>query len=204
MGRVKDLTGKRFGMLTVLRLAYVLNKHTYWTCKCDCGAIKDIRGDTLKSNTGRPVTVSCGCYNRNKVPAGYIDNRTKTKLYHVYYGILQRCNNPKSNGYEWYGERGIKCLFKDWEHFKSWALTSGYKEGLTIDRIDVNGNYTPENCRWVTIQEQSQNKRQPKTAHLVWYQGKQVNLMQLSKITGERYANLYYRYTHNKPLFSKV
>lgn len=202
VGTVKDLTGKKFGMLTVLKLDHIANKRSFWLCKCDCGNIKVIRGDCLKSSTGRPVTVSCGCYNRNKKSA-YIDNRSKDKLYHVYYGILQRCNNPDCTAYKHYGGRGIKCLFENWESFRDWSLSHGHKEGLTIDRINVNGNYEPKNCRWITIQEQQLNKNRACDECVVEYEGKLYNLTQLAKIVNIKYGTLYYRYKHNLPLFTQ-
>lgn len=203
VGKVKDLTGAKFGRLTVLGLDHVANRKSYWLCQCECGAQKVIRADNLHSNTGRPVTLSCGCYNREK-RTNLIDNRSKSKLYHVYYGILQRCNNPKAESYQYYGARGIKCKFADWEHFRDWAVNSGYKDGLTIDRINNDGDYEPSNCCWVTMQEQQLNKRQASDACLVEYEGKLVNLSQLSKLTGIKYVTLYYRFTHGLPLLSKV
>lgn len=199
--KVKDLTGQKFGRLTVLTLDHVANRKSFWLCQCECGAQKVIRGDCLHSNTGRAVTLSCGCYNREKCTT-LIDNRSKSKLYHVYYGILQRCNNPRNSAYEYYGGRGIKCEFVDWEQFRDWSLNNGYKDGLTIDRINNDGNYSPINCRWITLAEQQTNKRQPCDAHLVEYAGKQVNLMQLSELTGIKYGTLYYRYRRNLPLFT--
>lgn len=202
VGQVKDITGNKYGRLTVIRLDHITNKRSFWLCKCDCGNYKVIRGDCLKSGTGRPCTISCGCYNREKKPA-YIDNRTKTKLYHVFYGILQRCNNPNDRAYKYYGGRGIKCLFKDWIEFRNWSLSHGYKDGLTIDRINVNGNYEPKNCRWITISEQQLNKNRACDEHVVEYEGKLYNLMQLSKVVPVKYGTLYYRYTHNLPLFTQ-
>lgn len=202
---IKDLTGQKFGFLTVLELAYTKNRKSYWLCLCDCGNKKIIRSDCLKSSTGRPCTVSCGCYVKNRTPASYLDNRTKTKLYHVYYGILQRCNNPKTKSYKHYGGRGIKCLFKDWEHFREWSMSNGYNEGLSIDRIDVNGNYEPSNCRWTTQDIQANNKR-PRTGMDIFieYEGKMLNLYQVSNLCGIKYGTLYYRYKRNLPLFTPV
>lgn len=197
VGKVKDIIGRKFGMLTVLKLDRTQNKRSYWLCKCECGVEKVIRGDCLKAGT-----ISCGCYNKSKKTA-YIDGRSKDKLYHVYYGILQRCNNSNNKAYKYYGARGIKCLFADWESFKNWALSNGYEHGLTIERVDNNGNYEPKNCKWITNQEQQLNKRQASNYCLVNYNGKAVNLMQLAKLTNVKYHNLYYRYKNNKPLFTQ-
>lgn len=198
---IKDLTGQRFGRLTVLNLDKTENRKSYWRCQCDCGNQVIVRSDCLKSGTGRPCTVSCGCYNREKNTA-YIDGRCKTKLYHVYYGILQRCNNPREKHYNDYGGRGIQCLFQNWEQFRDWSLNNGYQEGLSIDRINNDGNYSPENCRWTTQAVQNSNKRPRSTDIFVEYEGQRVNLAHASKLSGIKYGTLYYRYKRNQPLFT--
>jgi len=97
-----------------------------------------------------------------------IDGRSYDGLYHLYYNVRSRCENPNSSYYEYYGGRGIKVCdeWKTWEAFKEWALSHGYKKGLTIDRIDVNGDYEPSNCRWITHAEQMRNTR--KTRYLTY------------------------------------
>lgn len=202
-GKLKDLTGNRYGRLTVLGLDRVENKKSFWRCLCDCGNHTIVRSDCLKSGTGRPCTLSCGCYNREK-KSSYIDDRSKEKLYRVYYGILERCNNPNATAYKHYGARGIKCLFGGYPQFKSWALSNGYKEGLTIDRIDNNGNYEPSNCRWVTQAVQNTNKRPRNMDVLITVNGKTKNLRQIAKESGIKYGTLYYRYKRGLPLFSPV
>lgn len=120
---------------------------------------------------------------------------TKTKLYSVWKGMRRRCNNPKSHAYKYYGGRGIT-VCKEWDEsfvaFKSWASRSGYAEGLTIDRINNNEGYSPENCRWATRSEQMQNTRLNSRAILV--NGKPLS--EISKETGIKYKTLKQRYYH--------
>jgi hypothetical protein len=141
-------------MITVLEFSHVKNGNAHWKCKCDCGTIKSIQGNHLKSKS----IVSCGCYNKNK---GIKHGFRYTRIYRIWGGMLSRCNRPANDNYMHYGGRGIKVCdaWKDFIPFKDWALANGYKDCLTIDRIQVNGNYEPNNCRWATQKEQGANKR---------------------------------------------
>ena len=153
----KDLTGKKFGKLTVICKEYTdKNRNIYWKCKCECGNTAIVRGSALKNGN----TKSCGCliYESKNVKHGM----QHTRLYSIWSGIKSRCYTKTNPAYDRYGGRGIS-MCDEWRRdfmvFYNWATANGYTKGLSIDRIDVNGNYEPSNCRWATAKEQSDNKR---------------------------------------------
>ena len=157
-GKLKDLTDMKFTRLTVIEFSHMKGKHSYWRCKCDCGNYKVVRSDCLKSK----LVQSCGCLNME--PKVIKHGHHGKKLYHVWGSMKHRCNNPKNKHFHRYGGRGIK-VCKAWDEFQpfyDWAMSHGYKEGLTIDRINNDGNYEPSNCRWITTAEQQKNKTQRK------------------------------------------
>lgn len=153
-----DLTGKKFGKLTVVEYLGRKGHGSYWRCKCDCGN----EVNCLYGNLVRGSSTSCGClraYYFHKRP--YYHGESTTRLYKEWVAIKVRCKNENSQQYKNYGGRGIK-ICDDWESyipFRDWALSNGYADNLSIDRIDVNGDYCPENCRWVDISVQSNNTR---------------------------------------------
>lgn len=168
IGTLLDLTGRRFGRLEVIGFDHRIHKPygtwIYWKCKCDCGNTKVVRKDHLISG----ATKSCGCFekeNLNKLAFKSTHEQSHTKLYYVWNSMKQRCNNPKVKGYKYWGGRGIS-VCDEWKDsfysFYLWATNNGYNHGLTIDRIDVDGNYEPSNCRWVTMKVQANNKRNRK------------------------------------------
>lgn len=153
-----DITGNRYGKLVVLNPDHKDKRGEWkWFCKCDCGNQTIVYGSHLRKGD----TNSCGCIMRNtNKKHGF----SKTRLYKTWVHIKSRCNNPKNDHYKDYGGRGIK-ICNDWsnfEIFKEWALSSGYSDALTIERIDVNGNYEPNNCCWIPQSIQAQNTRKSK------------------------------------------
>ena len=182
-----NLLGKRFGRLVVVKQAGKAKCGNYlWLCKCDCGTEKVILASSLRSG----VTQSCGCLGREQ-----FGNRTRkhgqsgTRLYRLWNTIITRCECTASESYKDYGGRGIK-MCDEWRNnyqaFRDWALATGYDENAptgkcTIDRIDVNGNYCPENCRWVTKAYQANNKR---NNHFLELDGERHTVKEWSEITG--------------------
>jgi hypothetical protein len=154
-----DLTGQTFGRLTVLGYSHT-NKHgqSMWLCRCECGNEIIVTGIHLKSGHSQ----SCR-YHANKSTHGM----TKKRPYRIWQGMKSRCENPKVKDYKHYGGRGIK-VCEEWKNdfqvFYDWAMSHGYSDELTIDRIDVNGNYEPSNCRWATWKEQRANQRKGNVA----------------------------------------
>lgn len=159
MGRLLDLTGQRFGKLTVIEFAgHAPNRKTLWKCKCDCGNETLVKTNALRSG----ATKSCGCL----VPVASGDTHRKhgmseSRLYRIWRGMKARCLNPNVLCFPNYGGRGIT-VCAEWtdsfDPFRDWALANGYRDNLTIDRIDVNGNYCPDNCRWVSMKTQCENR----------------------------------------------
>lgn len=157
-----DLTGLTFGRLTVIECAGKdIHRESLWRCKCSCGKETIV----VRSNLRNGNTLSCGCYGRErKSEANRTHGGTGSRLYRIWKAMHTRCYNPRFRMYRYYGGRGIK-ICDDWLYsytiFREWVLSNGYTENLTIDRVNPDGNYCPENCRWVTMAEQNRNKRCP-------------------------------------------
>jgi len=154
--KVNEIIGQKFGRLTVIeRAENGKNGEPRWLCKCDCGNETIARGSFLKNGRVK----SCGCIAREKI---VITNDKEKRLHRIWSAIKTRCYNKNAKSYKNYGGRGIK-ICDEWldnfTNFSKWSLQNGYKDYLSIDRIDVNGNYEPSNCKWSTDKEQANNKR---------------------------------------------
>lgn len=156
----KDLTGLKFGRLTVIREYGYINDRVIWECLCDCGNIVIV--PTKRLTNGH--TKSCGCLKRERTrEASYIHGKSKSRIHKEWRGILHRCKNPSASHYENYGGRGIE-VCEEWKgesgfiNFYNWAVQNGYSDDLTLDRKDNNKGYSPDNCRWVTHMENCHNR----------------------------------------------
>lgn len=181
-----DLVGNKYNYLTVINYSHKKNKNHYWLCVCDCGKEKAIRQNYLLSN----YTISCGCYNKKKVKETHTKHGLhKNRLYNVWLSIKTRCYNKNFHSYYNYGGRGIT-VCDEWKNdfmaFYNWAMKNGYKEEIlkngknkwTLDRINNDSGYSPENCRWVDMKVQSNNTR---VNHKITYKGETLNLKEMAK-----------------------
>lgn len=178
MGKFIDLTGQRFGRLNVVGFARKTKDRQFmWKCKCDCGNEVYVRGYSLRSGNTR----SCGCLQvETNIKLRQTHGMAHTRLYNVWVGMKGRCSSPSSGCYKYYGGRGIR-VCDEWQNFTpfyEWAINNGYQDNLTIDRIDVNGNYCPNNCRWITAKEQSNNTRRN---HYITFNGETKTLKEWAK-----------------------
>lgn len=189
MGAFIDLTGQRFGRLMVVKHIGTRSKSALWKCLCDCGTETEVVYGSLISG----YTKSCGCLHREIAKEMMTTHGMRgTKLYKVWNNMLQRSNNLNNKYYSDYGGRGITVCdeWREFLPFYNWAMTNGYLEGLSIDRINNDGNYESSNCKWSTMKEQSNNRR-----NTVWieYQGDRKTLAQWADIYGISSACLYGR-----------
>jgi hypothetical protein len=180
-----DLTGKRFGMLIVLN-KLSNTKGTKWNCLCDCGNYTEVRGSNLTSGATR----SCGCLRRSYPRDHYtIHGMANSSERYSYQHAKSRCENPTDPAYPRYGGRGIKFC---WNSFVDFYADMGPKpEGLTLERIDNNGPYSKENCKWATRKEQGNNKR---NNILITYDGITGTIAYWSDLLGLSHKLIHYRY----------
>lgn len=192
MPKMIDLTGKRFGRLNVVRRGTNRGRITRWDCVCDCG--NDVCVDGSSLTRGR--TKSCGCYRSDvckEYPNGVKHGGKGTRIYVIWSDMKQRCYYAKNINYHNYGGRGIK-ICDEWLHdfktFQVWAMANGYADNLTLDRINNDGDYCPENCRWATRAEQDNNTHANRR---VTFNGETHTISEWAKITGINYSTLWRR-----------
>lgn len=220
---LNDLTGKVFERLTVLEFSHLNEKkQSYWICECNCidKTIKTIKGKYLISGD----TKSCGCIRRehvlklhkqsskNSIRSISMSNKLphKKELKNVWNNIKYRCNNPKDKHYEWYGGKGVKVCdeWLDLElgffNFYTWAINNGYEKGLSIDRVEVNGNYEPSNCEWVTQEVQCNNMT---TNVLIEIRNKTQTMAEWAReynIPYDQFTSRYYSGVRGKALLEPI
>lgn len=197
----ENLRGQKFGRLTIIGFEKIKKPYgstttsTWnWICRCECGNIVSVIPGLVKNGH----TTSCGCYKREKT----IEYNKKAKvkhggrsdrLYYIWRGMKERCYNKNNKNYPQWGGRGISICdewINDYAVFRAWALKNGYDDSLSLDRIDVNSNYSPENCRWATYKEQARNKT---NAVLLEYNGVKKPLAEWADDLGINYGTLYRR-----------
>ena len=187
----KIKAGDKFGRLTALE-PVKHGKNFYWKCKCECGNIVDV----LAGNLRKGNSTSCGCFAHELVSkSSKTHGHSKSRLYKIWEGMKQRCYNPHVKAYKYYGEKGISVCdeWMSYEPFEKWALSHGYSDDLSIDRIDCCGNYCPDNCRWVTKLIQSNNTS---TNTFIFCDGKKMTLAQWSRELNISSSVLSWRKAH--------
>lgn len=193
MSKFIDRTGQKFGRLTLIkRVENNKFNQVQWKCRCDCG--KEVIVKAYSLTTGQ--TKSCGCLKKEQ---NYINiakvkhNMTNTRLYNIWRDMKSRCLNPNNKRHKFYFDKGITVCDEwknDFMNFYNWAINNGYRDNLTIDRINNNGNYEPKNCRWATITEQNNNQS---NNIRIKYNESEYTLSELSKIYNIKRATLYDR-----------
>lgn len=198
MPKLRDLDsciGKKYGKLTIIRYAGLSNdkwKRRLVTCKCDCGNIVNVHFSDLYNNKVK----SCGCRHREIYESGGYNKThglSKTRLYRIYEGMKARCTNPHRNCFENYGGRGIDVCEEwksDFKAFADWAMSNGYSDTLSLERKNVDKGYSPDNCCWIPLNEQSNNKQ--KTVFIT-YNDEKKPMSVWAKQLGVSYWTLRYR-----------
>ena len=188
--KIRDISGQKFNMLTAIRIAE--RNPLKWECLCDCGNTCIVRAGNIIHNKQK----SCGCLSRKGNPT---HGQCYTRVYHIYAKIKRRCFAKDDPAYPRYGGRGIT-MCDEWknsfEEFSKWAYANGYADNLSIDRIDNNGSYTPENCRWSDLYCQANNKR---NNVIYCYEGKTQTLPNWCREKNMSYKVVWYRLSKGWP-----
>lgn len=188
MGKFVDITGNKYGRLTVIeRVDNALDGQSRWLCECTCGNTTIVSKGNLKSGNVK----SCGCLAKEIKPAK-THGESRTRLYKIWFDMKRRCSEKYKDYFPEYHRKGIK-VCKEWqtyEPFRDWALSHGYQDNLTIDRRDNDGNYEPNNCKWVDVKAQSNNRS---SCIYITYNNKTQTMMQWCEE-----LNLDYYLIHNR------
>ncbi len=178
MAKITDLVGQRFERLTVVSLAEMRNGRPRWACRCDCGADVVVAGNHLKSGATR----SCGCLQRELMAERSTSHgKSGSRTYTIWVRMRDRCNNPKNLRFSQYGGRGIKVCDR-WQSFDNFLADMGEcPDGMSIDRVDANGNYEPGNCRWATEKTQQNNRT---TNRMITFDGRTQSLSEWAREIG--------------------
>lgn len=195
MFKVKNLSGKKFGRLTVIELAgRKKDGHAIWKCECECGKECLVASNCLQSGN----TKSCGCFATEVTIARSVKHEMRNnRVYHIWIGMKQRCLNPFDPSYSRYGERGIT-IYEEWINdflaFYNYVANLPHfgEKGYSLDRIDNNKGYVPDNLRWSTSKAQCRNRR---TNFFVEYDGKKMTLAEAAELSGIKYITLWSRYS---------
>lgn len=193
---VEDMTGRRFGRLSVLGRFHRGKRAAYWWCRCDCGNEVAVNSHHLR--VGK--TKSCGCLknelsSERMTRSNYKHGKSRTRLHRIWVDMRKRCSNSNHWAYQRYGGRGIFVCdeWSNFESFEQWSVRNGYSETLTLDRENNNGPYSPENCRWVSRKEQSRNRC---STILLEYKGECLPLSEWAEKLNMKYSTLYGRIYH--------
>lgn len=219
MNKTVDITGKKFNKLTAIKFAYKKNGRHYWLFRCECGKEKII----MKRNVVCECVKSCGCSRekreydeKRKAKINGVwredffkNNKWSKRLYNIYIMMINRCYNKNNSNYRWYGGKGV-IVCDEWKNdfpsFYNWCIKSGYdgtkKRGeQTLDRINPYDGYSPQNCRFITIQEQEKNKRNNIN---IEFNGEVKNLKEWCDFFGKNYSDVYQKIFYKGVIFSEA
>lgn len=201
MKKVCINSGDIFGKLTIQSELPTDNKRRVFKCICSCGNACE---KTINALRKKGIS-SCGCYQKEFNNAVRLEKRSEdfefkqTRLYKIWIDMKRRCTDKNRRAYKWYGAKGI-CVVDEWQrflNFREWALSNGYDDVLTIDRLDSDKNYEPSNCRWIPFEDQNRNK---KNNRKVIFEGKEMCVSEVSVKTGKCYTTIISRLNKGQSL----